>query len=105
MRKGKYGLDIQQCLDGGDNIVVISLGAANKVTYSAEGGVLRRNGTPVFPPEYYRGKSIGFDVRPADESDGLPGGTRAYILTVNLSDGGMDISRSYAVRPLALNQY
>lgn len=90
-----------------ENEISITIDNPDDVQYSIDSnsGVLLKNGTPVLSKDYYKNKSVSFSCRPV-ESDS----ETAYMLTVNIlsdRDGGNNvmISREYAVRPLALNQY
>jgi prepilin-type N-terminal cleavage/methylation domain-containing protein len=96
---------------GTQNIISITIDT-DIVEYTVEhagddaGALLKRvNGsapTPVFVKDFYKNKSVSFLVTP--ESSGS-----AYTLTVRILDRDNSpipmISRDYAVRPLALNQY
>jgi hypothetical protein len=84
-----------------DIIVIRTHGSGNVIYTIGNDGVLLRNGNPVLSSGYYRNKHISFIVASAATS------TRpAYNLIVTVgSDGGATVSRTYAVRPLALNQH
>jgi hypothetical protein len=83
------------------------------IRYSAQGGILLREGIddagnriwfPVFSDDFYKRKLVSFMI--TDESDD---DITAYTLTVELTENRGDaapfiIDRTYAVRPLMLNQ-
>jgi len=83
----------------GENNVVITVSTGNTVAYTAPAGSLLRNGVPVFPPGFYKGKTVSFDV-----SKTAPG----YTVTVTVSSAGrpaavgVSIERDYSVLPLML---
>ena len=83
----------------GENSVAITVSAGNTVVYTAPGGSLLRNGDPVFPAGFYKGKTVSFDVRET---------TPGYTVTVTVSligrpaAVGVTLERDYSVRPLML---
>ena len=96
--------DIQQL----DPLTMVVRGSV--ITYTVENGILLMSidnddptptSTPVFPPRFYRGKTIDFSV------DVTPPGYTIEV-TIGPAQGqaaiGASISREYAVRPLLLIQ-
>ena len=83
----------------GENHVEIITSKGNAVVYTAPDGSLLRNGDPVFPQGFYKGKSISFTV-----TETAPGYT--VFVTVDSTGGpgalGGAIERPYSVRPLML---
>jgi len=83
----------------GENSVVITVSRGNTVEYTAYGGSLLRNGDPVFPAGFYKGKTVSFDV-----SETTPG----YTVTVTVSSTGrpaavgVTLERDYSALPLML---
>ena len=66
-----------------------------------EDGILLINGFSVLPKQYYRNNRMSFEPRLITNEFGT-----VYEITLTLSDGrGYEVSRTYSVRPLALNQY
>jgi hypothetical protein len=100
----------------GVNRVTIRVSGVGAITYSVDAdGVLFKScnstecpivncaGHAVYQKDYYKSRSINFALEDA------PGTGTAYVLTVTLTDdrrGGDELlSRSFASRPLSLNQY
>ena len=83
----------------GENNVAITVSNGNTVVYTAPGGSLLRNGEPVFPPGFYKNKTVSFEV-----SQTTPG----YTVTVTVSSEGrpaavgVTLERDYSVLPLML---
>lgn len=91
---------------GKENDVCLTIEETNDIRYTVDAldGVLLKNDSIVYSKPFYKEKSLSFILNAESGAAGV-----AYILTVRiLSDqdgGGEMISRDYAVRPLALNQY
>jgi len=84
------------------NDITITIDGQDDIIYSrGSDGTLLKNGVSVLSKNYYKKKSVDFDLAQA------PGTGEAYILTVTVTSdgGGGSISRNYAVTPLILNQY
>ncbi|MCL2254515.1 MAG: prepilin-type N-terminal cleavage/methylation domain-containing protein [Lachnospiraceae bacterium] len=76
------------------------------IPYTVVDGILIRDGLQVLPREYYRDRSVSFELRNTDlEGNALP--FESYILNVRIISNrdGSVMERDYAVRPLVLNQY
>jgi len=85
--------------ESGENSAVITVSTGNTVVYTAPAGSLLRNGEPVFPAGFYKGKTISFNV-----SKTTPG----YTVTVTVSSAGRPaavastLERDYSALPLML---
>lgn len=93
---------------GIDNEITVVIDT-NTITYTVagDGTLLRSAGgaapIPILPKTFYKNKSVGFVLNLSPSGTGT-----AYMLTVTIHsdhNGSPIISRDYAIRPLALNQY
>jgi len=70
---------------------------SSTVVYEVVDGVLQRNDNIVFPMDYYKGKNVSFTIAPTSSDTGF-----LINVTVSSNNTGVEISRSYAVRPLLM---
>jgi len=100
------------------NQLQMTIGFPNAVTYHILDGVLLRNGIPILPEQYYGWTEVTISCVCPDPlhvafSNACnatcfgAGDARIYHLTITLTDitRSTTVSRTYSVRPLALNQY
>ena len=85
-------------IETGDNVLTI-VTHNGEISFTIIDGSLMRNGLAVFPPEFYKGKSISF------VTGATPPGFTVEV-TINpsgsIAGSGLTLPREYAVRPLMI---